>query len=302
MTCYSPLDAHNAGLTTSGKKLIKFGLPKSSGQESLQLPCGQCIGCRLARSQMWAVRCMHENQQHQQSAFITLTYDEEHLPHDNSLNPIHLQKFIRRYRKKYGKIRYLSVGEYGDKLSRPHYHAIIFGHEFTDTDIHSEEEGLITYHSPTLNTLWGKGYTTTGQVSIESAAYVARYCLKKITGDQKNAHYETTCQTTGEIRQLHPEFNNMSRRPGLALDWYKQFNTDIFPSDETVYQGKIIKTPRYYEKQLEKADPGLLQTIKLSRKAKALRHAADNTTDRLRQRHEVKLAQTTNLKRKLDEI
>lgn len=122
MACTRPLPCYK---TPSGK--IVFS--PVQGAVPAQVPCGQCIGCRLAHSRDWATRCMHEAHMHESSSFITLTYSPEHLPENGSLVRKHFTDFLKRLRKALGsvKIRYFGCGEYGSKLERPHYHAIIVG-------------------------------------------------------------------------------------------------------------------------------------------------------------------------------
>ncbi|AXL15478.1 replication initiator protein [Microviridae sp.] len=245
---------------------------------------------------------MHEAQMHDDCQFITLTYNDESIPYDGSLTKPHFQKFMKRYRKSVlSPIRYFMCGEYGDLFSRPHYHACIFGHDFTDKEIFSEKEGILTYYSKNLEDLWGKGFCTTSELTLESAAYVARYTLKKIKGEKSDEHYQRICPITGEIRQIEPEYANMSRRPGIALEWYKKFHTDIFPYDTTIYKGKRIKTPRYYENLLRSQDQSEFDGIKASRKENALANAHDNTPERLLVKETVKLASIHNLRRTLHE-
>jgi len=305
MTCYYPNNAHVAGLRPTGTKIIKFGLPKSSKHESLLLPCGQCIGCRLDYSQMWAVRAMHEAQIKEDNAFITLTYNDENLPHDGSLIPNHTRQFIKRLRRRMGPLRYLLCGEYGEGVGhRPHYHALIFGQDFKDKEIFAENEGILTYTSEILSDVWNKGFVTTADLTIESAAYVARYNLKKVNAsqtsqDKYHAHYERVCETTGEIRQLHKEYAHMSTNPGIARDWYNKYNSDIFPYDTTIHNGKRVKTPRYYENLLRSADPETFEEIKAERRRRAALHAENNTPVRLRVREKVKKASIKNLTRVL---
>ena len=301
MTCYHPNNAHITGTKSDGKKILKFGLPAKANQEALLLPCGQCIGCRLDRSIMWAARCMHEAQMHEQNCFLTLTYNEENLPYDGSLTPSHFTNFMKRYRHHVSpnKIRFFHGAEYGDNLQRPHHHVCIFGHEFTDTEIFRECEGIYTYYSPTLEDLWGKGFCTQQDLTLESAAYVARYCLKKITGDKAHAHYERICPITGEIRQIQPEYATMSRGTGIGKDWYDKYHSDIFPYDTTIYKGKNIRTPRYYENLLRSADLPLFEEIKDRRKQKAIKQSNNNTPERLRVREQHKRITFQQLNRTL---
>lgn len=129
-----------------------------------------------------------------------------------------------------------------------------------------------------------------GNVTFESAAYVARYITKKITGDLAEKHYQGR----------EPEYTTMSRCPGIGKKWFNEFNSDVFPSDEIVLRGKIMRPPRFYDKQLEASDPVLYEKIKLDRKAQALQNAADNTDARLKVKETCKLAQFKLLKRGLE--
>lgn len=241
---------------------------------------------------------------HEDSQFITLTYKIE--PQYGSLNPPDFTNFMKRYRKYLGekRIRYYHGAEYGDQLQRPHHHACIFGHDFPDKEIFHECEGIITYYSPTLEKLWGHGFATTSDLTLQSAAYVARYCMKKITASEKSEdkyhdHYQTTDPYTGEIIERVPEYATMSRKPGIGRDWYDRYHSDIFPYDTTIYKGKNIKTPRYYENLLRSADLPSYEAIKASRKAKALSPTSqyENSPARLRTKERIKLL--TQFKRKL---
>ncbi len=130
MPCYHPLSAFQC----ADGSIVFHERRWYNTVKTLSLPCGQCIGCRLERSRQWAMRCMHEAQLHENNCFITLTYDNTHLPSDGSLHYKDFQLFIKRLRKKFGntRIRYYMAGEYGENFGRPHFHACIFGHDFHD--------------------------------------------------------------------------------------------------------------------------------------------------------------------------
>jgi hypothetical protein len=199
MACFCPLTAYASAPVYGQKRKVSFVLRDFKGgcrPSEIKLPCGQCSGCRLQRSQHWAIRCMHELDDHQSSCFLTLTYAPEHLPKDGSLQPRDFVLFMKRLRKKYGAgIRFFHCGEYGDKLMRPHHHAIIFGFDFSDKETFRIRKGTsysvaidrdVTYYtSPSLTALWGKGHCLIGQVTYQSIAYVARYILKKVNGKEK---------------------------------------------------------------------------------------------------------------------
>lgn len=264
------------------------------------LSCGQCIGCRLEYSRQWAVRSMHEAQLHADNCFITLTYDNDHLPKDSGLDKTHFQKFIKRLRKSCNhKVRYFHCGEYGEQTFRPHYHALLFGHEFKDKELAGESNGIPFYKSQTLNGLWPYGaQNSIGDLTFESAAYVARYAVKKITGSVAPEYYTTVQPTTGEAFQIQPEYCTMSRRPGIGEGWYRKYHADVYPSDQLIVRGNITRPPRYYDKLKEKT--ASLEAVKQQRKANAKNHKNDNSHARLAVREIVKQAQLQQLKRNLE--
>lgn len=298
MTCYHPITAWRVENDTR----LKFSEPHKGALEKLQVPCGRCIGCRLARSRMWATRCMHEAQLHKYNCFITLTYSDDNLPFPPSLNVEHFQKFMKRLRKKFGaKVRFFHCGEYGEKLSRPHYHAILFNCDFPDKYLFKIENGFKLYRSPLLEQLWPFGHSMIGEVTFESAAYVARYCLKKITGRDAQDYYSRYDPLTGIVYELSPEYTTMSRRPGIASGWFDRYASDVFPDDFIVVNGFKIKPPRFYDDLLKKHDPYLFDEIKFDRWERAV-NSLDNTPERLQARETVQLARLSKLKRPIEEL
>ncbi len=331
MTCFRPLDAARKSGSKQRPLIFKKGQrPKklSAGWEPMQLACGRCIGCRLEKAKDWAIRCSHEAQMWDENTFITLTYNDENLPEDKSLNVHHFQKFLKRLRKtrKYeyaldenGKkyvtnpIRFLHCGEYGETcpkhdierceicgpIQRPHYHAILFNHEFDDQQPWKLRNGIQTYLSENLTNLWGKGNTEIGTVTFQSAAYVARYATKKITGDNAHAHYEKLNENTGEVYWVKPEYITMSRRPGLGKKWYDKYKDDLFPEDECVIDGRVMKPPRYYTQIYEREEPEEYKRMIETRKRFFEEHKGDSTSARLDQREKVKRAQASQLTRRI---
>lgn len=298
MPCFYPLEGYQKWQKgANGGHGITFKRSESNGNK-MKVPCGQCIGCRIDQSRAWAIRIVHEASLHEDNQFLTLTYAPEHLPRSGSLQPRHFTDFMKRYRKHVypKKIRYFHCGEYGEKLSRPHYHAIIFGHRFGDLDPVRPR----LFSSPTLESLWGHGFVTIGDVSIESAAYVARYVCKKITGPNACKHYETMDTTTGEVHQVRPEYVTMSRRPGIAHDWFRQFHSDVFNYDYVIHKGKKQRTPKYYDRLYREAFPEAFEEIRDTRRSNAKLHADNNTPDRLAVRETVLRARLDQLKRNLD--
>lgn len=284
-------------LTANGKRKITFDRSAGYSDLPLKLPCGQCIGCRLERSRQWALRCVHEASLYDHNTFITLTYNNQSLPEDGSLNKKHFQKFMKRYRKKYPhlKIRFFHCGEYGTKNKRPHYHAIIFNHDFTDKELWQNRKGTKLYTSKTLQSLWPHGFSTIGDVTFESAAYVARYIMKKVTGDQAESHYQAIDPETGEIHTLQPEYTTMSRKPGIAHDWYNRYKTDVYPSDFIILKGQKMKPPKYYDTIYELEQPLDFAILKTQRNQTKKKNRADNTPKRLLVKEKCKQAKLKSL-------
>lgn len=255
MKCYSPLQAYR---TSAGA--IAFH-EQPGDVESLELPCGRCIGCRLGRAQAWAVRCRHESMMHDRNTFITLTYSDDHLPEHGSLQYSDYQRFMKRLRKRVGPVRFFCAGEYGDTTLRPHYHALLFGFSFDDQSV----LGRNTYRSPTLEELWPHGNSVIAPVTPASIAYVARYAVKKVYGRAADAHYSSVDEVTGEVRERVPEFVRMSRRPGIGASFFDRFQRDLYPGDYAVIDGRQVPVPRYYQRKLETLDPDLVEEIEYER-------------------------------------
>jgi len=252
MPCYTPLTAYRSVLPgPSGKPSITFNRKQGYVDLPITLPCGQCVGCRLERSRQWAIRCVHEAQMHDANSFITLTYDQEHLPPDGSLNLREFQLFMKKLRKFLGfPIRFFHCGEYGDKQGRPHYHALIFGYDFPDKTVWDRRDEIILYRSKTLEKLWPIGFSTIGEVTFESAAYCARYIMKKITGQSAWEHYTTWDPDTGEVLATRtPEYTTMSRggkdgQGGIGRSWLDKYEHDVYPSDEVIMRGRSMRPPQ----------------------------------------------------------
>lgn len=283
----------------TGKRKIVFSAREGILDLPVTLPCGQCIGCRLERSRQWAIRCVHEASLYQKNCFVTLTYDENHVPADGSLHVEHFQNFMKRLRKRHGEgIRFFHCGEYGEKFGRPHYHACIFNFDFTDKKHWSTRMGNKLYVSEDLQDLWSDGHSILGDVTFESAAYVARYVTKKITGDAALEHYTEFDRKTGEIlADRRPEYVTMSRRPGIGKPWLEKFKTDVYPGDFVVLEGKKLRPPKYYDGQFEIDDPREFARIKNRRKRNVKDRLLDSTWERLRVREEIQLRKFDLLKR-----
>jgi len=235
---------------------------------------------------------------HEKNCFVTLTYNNENLPKNGTLVKRDVQLFMKKLRKKLKhKIRYYYCGEYGEKFARPHYHLILFNHDFDDKKLWKQIKETRLYESPELTKIWGKGFCTVGDVTFESAAYVARYITKKVTGEQASDYYSTLDTETGELHSILSEFTDMSRRPGIGWAWFKKYTKDIFPGDFAVVRGRKMKPPKYYSNLLEIDRPNLHAEVKARRKASAKRRASDNTTDRLKVKEKIQNAKLKQLKR-----
>jgi len=283
------------------------------GSQPLEISCGQCMGCRLERSRTWAVRISNEASLYEKNCFITLTYSPENLPSGGSLVVSHYQLFMKRLRKKYGtKIRFFQCGEYGEQLGRPHYHACLLNFDFPDKKpFRKSSRGDQTYRSASLEELWPYGHSEIGSLTFESAAYVARYITKKITGPRADSHYNRVDAETGEIIALKPEYTTMSRRPGIGLPWLQKFSSDVYNYDQLVIRGGAkVPPPRFYNNQYEVMNPEHYKQVKLARESKPVniygtaeykRRQFDTSRERLQAAETVhKATVQSTLKRKIE--
>lgn len=328
MACFHPLKGYrSAEVNPSGKRSITFNAKHGYSDLKIDIPCGSCIGCRLEKSRQWAVRIMHEVQMHEHNSWITLTYDNKNLPMDDSLKVEHFQKFMKllredvvqdrrkkrkdlAYQRRYlssteSNIRYFHCGEYGDNFGRPHYHACLFNVDFADKVHHKTVNGIPHYRSATLEKLWPKGISMIGQITFESAAYVARYTTKKVTGKNAYFHYNLVDPLTGEIlAERKPEYATMSRRPGIGKKWYEKYKTDVFPSDFVVTRkgDKMIecRPPKAYLDWLEKESQKSYYEIKGVRKRESEKHAEEFSHDRLMVKEELAIRRFNETIRRIE--
>lgn len=265
------------------------------------VPCGNCIGCRIDKSRQWAIRCVHEAKEHTHNCFLTLTYDDKNLPAYGSLQKADLQRFFKRLRKDGHSFRYFAVGEYGPSTRRPHYHVILFGMDFISDRrrYKSSGSGESLYKSPYLESKWTFGESLIGSFSYQTAAYTARYCMKKVTGERAKESYVFINPLNGEKIPIEHEFSIMSLKPGIGSSWYEKYGSDAFPSDYLVHKGKYHPVPRYYTNKLEKEDIQTFKLIKTKRRLFLQDNSTNNTLDRLAVREEVKTAQLRTLKREI---
>lgn len=249
MPCFRPVQAYRTDNVSSEthKRQITFSRNSGYVDMPLKVPCGKCLGCLSKKTNEWALRCTHESQFHDESCFITLTYDDDNLPEDGGLHHEHFQKFMKRLRKSIGgkKIKYFMCGEYGSLRQRPHFHALIFGHEFKDMEFHSTSGKVKNYVSEQLSVLWPFGFHTIGSVHYGTARYVAKYSLKGM--EDAGIDY-------GERR---PEYRKMSQ--GIGSSYAIKYKKDIQAHDNIIQNGHKNPVPKYYENYL---DPDVLQDMK----------------------------------------
>ena len=294
MACNKPLQAYQC---SDGS--VVFSERKGDVVRSLQLPCGKCIGCRLERSRQWAMRCMHEASLYERNCFITLTYNDKNLPEDRSLNYVDFQLFMKRFRKRFPntKIRFYMAGEYGEKFGRPHFHACIFNFDFPDRKyLRTTGSGSKLFTSQILEELWPFGYSSVGDVNFQSAAYVARYIMKKVTGKDSWKNYVD--EDSGVVKT--PEFNKMSLKPGIGTGWYQKFKSDVYPHDYVVVNGVKVKPPKFYDRKLQKDNPFEYDQLLYDRELSARDRAEDNVPERLAVKEQVLSARLSMLKRTID--
>ncbi len=291
MPCYGPLKGWmSKDVTGNGKRTIVFDIKEGFTDRPIDVACGQCIGCKLERSRQWAMRCMHEASLYDENCFITLTYDEFYIPKGGTLVKKDFQLFMKRLRKRYGtsKIRYYACGEYGELSYRPHFHACIFAFDFSDKVLFKEHNGNDLYTSDSLNSLWNYGFATIGNLTFESAAYVARYCTKIITGEMSEKHY------AGREK----EFSLMSRRPGIGQGWIEKFHEDTYKDDKVIIRGQAMSPPTYYDRYMETKDNDVIENVKKGRRMDLYKvDKGELSGIRLNVKETVKKASITQLKR-----
>lgn len=275
MRCTSP---KNVGFLADGKTLTWSTKKFSKEFATFQLPCGKCLACRLGRSRETAVRCVHESMMHKNNMFLTLTYNNENIGL-NKLDYSHFQQFVKKLRHNifqelldelfprltadeqrklwrsltkqrrdelYGKVKIsiLSVGEYGTKNGRAHWHALVFNYWPQDSTLkYTSERGDRVYYSKSLEELWGRGIADYGTVTLESAGYCARYSLKKLAHGKDGEHDKEP-------------ISRRSSRQAIGKSWIEKYWRDVVNHGYIVLPGgEKVGVPRYYEKWLRVHQP-----------------------------------------------
>lgn len=250
------------------------------------IPCNKCWACKLNYSAEWATRIMLEAQKSENNFFITLTYDNLHEPiwesistgektWDNdgtwkgSLAPDDMKTFINSLRKHFERkgfkgIKYYYCGEYGETTHRPHYHIILMNcpldiEQFYGT--HIDESYKAHWKSHELERWWNKGIIDIAELEWSCAAYVARYCMKKLTNETDPEYY----YQQGKL----PEYHRQSK--GIGMDYFQKNYKKIYQNDEMVLKtikGNIgsFKPPKAFDKKFKEIDPEGFKLIQKSRK------------------------------------
>ena len=290
MPCLGPLQAYypaGDGGSSHGTGRLVFDKRKSHSGVGVKVPCGQCIECRLEYARGWAVRCVNEMRMWPDSgsSFLTLTYDNEHLPAGNTLVLDDLQRFMKRLRHVTGpSLRFYACGEYGETFGRPHYHVLLLNYAVKERKFHSRSKrGDAWYTSAELSRLWTAGHSLVGDVTFESCAYVTSYVAGKITGERAAAHYGGRC----------PEFSTMSSQPGLGSSYIQKYGAEVLRRGSVVLNGFEGKIPRFYDVKLSDnidygpflpLDGSRLSQLKKKWRRAAMLHKSDHSSRRLRDR------------------
>nr|QJB18930.1 MAG: replication initiator protein [Microvirus sp.] len=238
MPCTNPIHAWQPNeYTAKGKMAPVFKLEKGNKYEPIQLPCQKCAGCRADQKRDWGVRCYHEAQLHSQSSFITLTYETS----PPAISKPDIQLFLKRMRDHYGHLRYFATGEYGDRTRRPHYHMLVFGHDFLGSR-HVATINEERYINLNVQKIWGHGQIEISNLTPERCFYTAGYCMKK-TG-QKDT------------------FSLQSRVPPIGKQWLEQHWDNLLRLGHVVIDGHINPIPHVYFKWMEQQ----LEPVRLKRR------------------------------------
>ena len=303
MPCYSPIKAwEKRHPEDNGNYGITFTPAEAQLDSPIDIPCGGCIGCRLDKAADWSTRATNELRYHDDACFITLTYNDDHLPNDKSINRDDPRNFLRRLRRAYPdqKIRYFGCGEYGKNqqgeinpftgkpdIGRPHYHYIIYGMNFDDRRLINDDD-IPQYESQQLEELWGKGFTSLGNADQKNIDYISQYTTKKINGNMAADHYKYLDPVTGEEINRQPEFISVSTQPGIGSQWFDDFEGDCLKGFITNGKGRVQKIPKYYKRQMkERFCSENYETVKKNTMKHVKPDHPDNSPERLKAREEV---------------
>lgn len=209
--------------------------------QMMHVPCGKCAFCVRKAINAWCMRLGHELAVSSSAFFLTLTYDNEHLPEDGELSKRDLQLFLKRLRKVNPGIRYFAVGEYGSNYERPHYHAVIFN--LLDLEL--------------VTASWRLGFVKGSRANAGRIRYMVSYMA-----------------LPQDVKHREPPFRVMSRNPGIGKCYVEAMGDHHRArSDCVVYDFDCANAmPRYYMDKI--FDAGQRRYIHLKR----MRHSLENPT------------------------
>lgn len=302
MACFHPILAWDVtpDFENGLDRKVIFGLQdpdlmvkwKRQGRE-LQLPCRKCVGCRLAKAREWANRSVMEQLYHQESWFLTLTYDDDHMPRSypvdfatgeiisvhGTLVKRHVQDFLKRLRfNSDQQFRYFMAGEYGTQTYRPHYHLLLFGLRLNDLSVISQNfAGQPYFVSDLIQKCWPDGIHILGPVTWQSASYVAQYTMKKATHGFDPRFYKAAA--------IQPEYQSMSLKPGLGRQYYDD-HPDLFDyacfSVSTPQGGRRVYPPEYFKRlfKVDHPEAYLKRSLDSRKEAEVNSHLKSMLTDK----------------------
>lgn len=262
MSCDFPKKAY----FVQGRSQPVFSRPSGHSGASILVRCWQCLGCRLWVRADWQTRCMLEARMHEHNTFVTCTYDDEHLPKDLDVSLVESQLFVARLRKAVGSpLTFMSLGEYGDRTARPHYHYTVFGLKAENLALFSAKRGNCLYRSASLEAVWGRGNVLVAEATPQTMAYVAGHQLKDLVNvrERQRTGYELVDVNTGELRKRRVPFRTQSNRPAIGKRWFDEFWRDVFVAQDgtVILNGERRAAPRYFWRLLEKQQPELFAKL-----------------------------------------
>lgn len=252
------------------------------GYDLVTWGCGYCPDCKAAKARDWGIRIAHECQMHSQNSYVTLTYNDESLPHDKGLLPNDITKFFKSLRNWGHSFRYFQCGEYGSQFLRPHHHIIFMGISFNfDRSLVRVRNKRPIFNSPTLSMAWPYGNHEIEEVNYAAGCYVAQYTAKKLTNQPLDRW-----DANGETWTVEPAYTTMSRRPPLGTSWFEKYWEDVYPHDFCKLEDdRTSRPPPYYDKLYAKMDPEGWSALRDTRSA--FSEANSHTWEDLRRREYV---------------
>ncbi|AXB22582.1 replication initiation protein [Alces alces faeces associated microvirus MP15 5067] len=244
MSCLSPTFIPVPANKDGVKKLVENPITHKL-EYGMLVPCGKCIPCKVQKAREWSMRCMLELPYWYDADFVTLTYDDEHLPENGSLVKKDLTDFFKRLRRDLEplNIKYFACGEYGENTMRPHYHAIIFGVGLSERE--NKSLGCFYSDNNLIENNWPYGNVFNGQVTPNSCRYCAEYVFKKYNGKKKIEVYDNL--------GLQQPFQVQSN--GIGKRYLDENMNDLFQRGYVLYHGKPYSFPRYFADKLKSNDP-----------------------------------------------